>query len=469
VAVPITREPWESDFIYVRDRPLGDFPYRSDFGTGNWARWLGPMPGRREAHAMSWMALVIGITLCGISVILGFQGRSFMGRPLGGDFVEFYTIGKILNHDAPARIYDLELATNLQHAALPAMPGTQMLVFGQAPFVASLFRPFALLPYVWAYVAWLVFSAGLYAAALALLFRTVRLNAEDRKTGFLLALSFMPFLFETWIGGQMSVVVFAIWTLFLWCLSKNRRFAAGFVLALCLFKPTLVALPVLMLLIGRRWRVMAGMAAGGATMALLSIATVGLAGCRAWFDALAMNGKYVTGAGEAWHQAKYIDVLAFGHLLLANWPVAAGVVSSVAALIAVGWLGLAWWKSDDREMDQPLWAATLCFTLVVNPYAPIYDSILVVCAFALVAKQGKSADKWLLALYLIPWLTQSFAEFLHVQLMTVVLAGFGIWALEKSGSGARSRISPGEEEGTMTSHVRLRATGRFQVGSRGLP
>ncbi len=46
------------------------------------------------------------------------------------------------------------------------MPDTQMLVFGQAPFIASLFRPFALLPYAWAYVAWLAFSAALYIAAI---------------------------------------------------------------------------------------------------------------------------------------------------------------------------------------------------------------------------------------------------------------------------------------------------------------
>ncbi len=213
---------------------------------------------------MAWMALGIGVILCAVAVLLGFDGRTFLGRPLGGDFVEFYTIGKILNNYAPARIYDLELAIGLQHSALPSMPQTQMLVFGQAPFIASLFRPFALLPYAWAYIAWLGFSAGLYMAGLALLFRTLRLSAEDRKTGFLLALSSTPFLFETWIGGQMSVVVFFIWVLFFWCLENNRRFLAGFVLALCLFKPTLVALPALMLLVGRRWRVVFGLRVGRA-------------------------------------------------------------------------------------------------------------------------------------------------------------------------------------------------------------
>ncbi len=56
-----------------------------------------------------------------------------MGRALGGDFVGFYTIGKILRAYPAARIYDLELAVKLQHAILPSMPATQMLVFGQAP------------------------------------------------------------------------------------------------------------------------------------------------------------------------------------------------------------------------------------------------------------------------------------------------------------------------------------------------
>ena len=199
------------------------------------------MPGRREAHAMAWMALTAGVILCVVSVLLGFQGRTFMGRPLGGDFVEFYTVGKILNNYPAARIYDLDLSVKLQHEILPSMAKTQMLVFGQTPYVAWLFRPFALLPYAWAYVAWLGFTAAVYIAGLAALFSAAGLKPEDRKTGYLLALSWAPFLFETWIGGQMAGVVFLIWALFLWFLGNKWQFLAGLALSLCLFKPTLVA------------------------------------------------------------------------------------------------------------------------------------------------------------------------------------------------------------------------------------
>ena len=165
---------------------------------------------------MSLMAVAAGVLLCGISIFRGFHGQAFMGRPVGGDFVEFYGIGKILNNFDAARMYDLKLAVGLQHSTLPSMDESQMLVFGHAPYIALLFKPFAMLPYLWAYLAWLVFSASLYLTGLILLFRATGVPAEQRTTGFLLALSFMPFIFETWIGGQLSVVIFFLWALFFW-------------------------------------------------------------------------------------------------------------------------------------------------------------------------------------------------------------------------------------------------------------
>ena len=66
---------------------------------------------RDAAKRMPWraVALAIGVILCAFRCCSGLEGRTFLGRPLGGDFVEFYTIGKILNTAAPARIYDLWL------------------------------------------------------------------------------------------------------------------------------------------------------------------------------------------------------------------------------------------------------------------------------------------------------------------------------------------------------------------------
>jgi hypothetical protein len=403
----------------------------------HWPQWLGPLPGRREAHAMGWMALAVGVVLCGVSLVLGFHGRTFLGRPLGGDFVEFYTIGKILNTSAPARIYDLPFTVQMQHEALPPMSPTQMLVFVQAPYVGWLFRPFALLPYAWAYVAWLGFSAVLYIAGLRILFSAVDLSTEDRKTGYLLALSWAPFLFETWIGGQMAAVVFFIWALFFWCMDGEQPFLAGVVLSLCLFKPTLVALPAIMLLAGRRWRAAIGLLSGAAALGVLSFATVGLAGLRTWSNTLAFAAQVTAQAGDAWHRSKYVDLAAFFHLLIGSNQAVTEALLLVAALATTLVLGRLWWLQDGRTANE-LWAATLCFTLVVNAYAPIYDTVLAVAAATLLAARRRlfpnahqeSFAIWILLLYMVPWLTQFLAEFLHLQLITLVLAGFGIWALQ---------------------------------------
>jgi hypothetical protein len=37
---------------------------------------------------------------------------------------------------------------------------------------------------------------------------------------------------------------------------------------------------------------------------------------------------------------------------------------------------------------------------------------------------------WLLLLYMAAWITQSMAEFLHLQIFTLLLAGFGAWSLQ---------------------------------------
>jgi hypothetical protein len=391
---------------------------------------------------MSSMAIAAAVIICGITIFRGLHGQTFMGRPVGGDFVEFYVIGKILNNFDAARIYDLKLAVDLQHSTLPSMAETQMLVFAHAPYIALLFKPFAMLPYLWSYGAWLLFSAALYLGGITLLFRATGLPPEHRATGFLLAASFMPFIFETWIGGQLSVVIFFLWTLFFGFRSRNRLFLAGLVLALGIFKPTLIALPLAMLVIGRRWRILQGFATGAAAVAALSIGLVGVAGCRAWVNTLMFAGRTTAGAEEAWHLAKSVDMSSFLHLLVFNASPLTAIVVVAGGLLAFAALARAWWQSSGpaaatHARENWLWAATLGLTLVVSSYAPIYDAILVVPAAALAAgalegRSGEDQDAfrgWLLLLYMAAWITQPMAEFLHLQVYTLILAGYAVWSL----------------------------------------
>jgi hypothetical protein len=398
------------------------------------------------------MAIAAALIICVLSIVRGFEGQTFLGRPLGGDFVQFYVAGKILNQYEPARLYDLDLEVQLQHQAAPATSKDQMLVFASAPYAGLIYRPIAGLPYPWAYVAWLVFSMALYAATIVLLLRSTRLSDQQRKTGLLLAISSMPFLLESWIGGQISVLGFFAVALFLFCRARNHRFLAGIALAFALFKPTLIAIPIFMLFCGRRWRMLGGVVTGTAALAAASLRTVGIKGCAAWLDTLKLYGQLATGPAAALRRTKYVDIGSFFHLLFGSDSTIVPILTAVAALAGLAILGIAWWRSSswNAASRDLLWAATFSGALVCNLYTPIYDTILVAPAVALTAgvmlsrgsREREVFGGWLVLLYIVPWVTQSFAEFLRFQPYTLVLAGFAWWTL---GWARRSASSPSGE------------------------
>jgi hypothetical protein len=286
---------------------------------------------------------------------------------------------------------------------------------------------------------------------MVLLLRSVQLSGQQRKTGFLLAISSMPFLIETWIGGQISVLAFFAVAVFVFCRSKGRRFFAGLALSLALFKPTLIAIPILMLCCGRRWRVLGGLVTGAAALALASLRIVGIAGCAAWLDTLKFYARLATGPAAALRRNKYVDMGSFFHLLLGNAQMLAQVLAAVVALAALAILAAAWWRSSQWSAASRdlLWAATLAGALVSNIYTPIYDTILLGPAAALAAgvvlnrapRERETFGGWLVLLYIVPWVTQSFAEFLRFQPFTLVLAGFAWWTL-----GLARRVAGGQSE-----------------------
>jgi hypothetical protein len=387
-------------------------------------RIIGPLPGLKEARAISTLALIAGAILCAASLYFGFRGETFMGRPLGGDFVQFYSAGKILNTGPAAAIYDIRTIVRVEHESLPTMPDTQMLLFGNAPYIATLFRPLALLPYRYAYCVWLAISLLLYFGALVIL-----IGDRLPRVAYLLALSSPMFLLETWIGGQISVIAFLGIALFVDCFRRERWFLAGLSLSIAAYKPSLIAIPAVMLVIGACWRAVAGVIAGSALAGVLSLATAGFDGCLRWIDTLRVFGLLATGDQASIRRIKYVDFNSFFSILIGANGIAR-VCALIATLAALLCLARAWWNSTgDRRQ---LLAATLALTLVASFYVPVYDTIILAAAAVLAAESNvdrKQFQLWLLALYLVPFVTQFFAEFAHVQILTPLLAGFGLWLL----------------------------------------
>ena len=417
-------------------------------------RIIGPLPGQREARAFSVFALIAGLICCGLSLYYGFRGETFMGRPMGSDFVEFYAAGKALNQHQPALIYDIPALTKLEQDSLPAMSRTQMLIFGYPPVVGQLYRPFALLPYKWAYCAWLVFSLVLYATGLWLLFGGWA-HSSYRRTAFLLSLSAPMYTLETWMGGQLSVVTFFAVALFVYCFEKRWLILAGVALGLATYKPSLIAIPAAMMILGACWRMFAGLCGGSVLLLLGSLATAGVNGLHLWMVQMKVFAGIATTNETIIRRTKYVDLNSFFSILLGGSSVERGIATLVAAaaFLFMGWI---WWRASRQSHDvhRYLWGATLTWTLMINIYAPVYDTILLVPAGALVARalyvQSKreqaALQLWLIALWLVPWLTQSWADYLRLQILTPVLAGFGYWALTLAHDSSALRVSLPRED-----------------------
>ncbi len=395
------------------------------------------MPGQREARAFSRVALVGAAVACAITLYFGLRGETFMGRPMGNDFVQFYAAGKVLNGPEPARIYDVRLMASVEQESLPTMPRTQILVYGNAPFIAQLFRPFAKLPYASAYCAWLVFSLILYGGGLWLLFRNW-LPDDYGRTAFLLALSAPIYTMETWIGGQISVLAFLTAAGFVRCFAAQRFFLAGLALGVAAYKPSLLALPVAVMLLTGAWRMLAGLSVSATLTLLASLATVGAHGFGLWLKILKVYSFLATQPNSVLRRTKYVDLNSFLSVLLGGSSLTRVVT---LALTAAAFLLLvrAWWTSRNQPpaTRSYLWAATVSWTLLLNVYVPIYDTIVLIPAVALAAhsvirrdpERQPALQAWLVALWLLPWLTQAFADALRLQIFTILLAGFGYWAL----------------------------------------
>jgi hypothetical protein len=376
-------------------------------------RLIGPLPGDKEARAFGVCGIAVAIVACALSLYYGFKGETFLGRPLGGDFVQFYAAGRILNQHEPARLFDVPFLAEMEHGSLPTMPGNQMLIFGNAPVIAAIFRPLALLSYEHAYCVWLVFSAAVYVTGLLILL-------EGNRTALLLALATPMFTLETWIGGQVSIFAFFAFAVFTRWFVEERFFLAGLVLGLAAYKPSLVAIPAAMFLAGRCWKILGGLAVSVSVVIAASFATVGVQGMGLWLQTMRIFRFLATDQESVLRRSKYIDLNSF--LVELFGPTRLGYPVVALALVILAW---AWFR---HRPGKELWAATVAATLVLNVYVPVYDTIILIPALSLMVP-SKEQKVWILFFCLVPWLTQSAAEFLRLQMLTILIAAFGCWML----------------------------------------
>ncbi len=182
---------------------------------------------------------------------------------------------------------------------------------------------------------------------------------------------------------QFGLFVAFLFALASWCVTRNRYFIAGVLLALSTIKPQMMALCLLWFLLWTvgewktRWPLAAGF--GGALAVLAGVSELLLPG---W------PRDFIAGL-DAYR--KYFPTTSPVRLLLGNWTGSALSALAVIALLAVAWrYRLA--EADSREFVQILALFSIASTLVMPLLTP-YNQILLLLPVIMLLRDWNSLPR----------------------------------------------------------------------------
>jgi hypothetical protein len=245
-------------------------------------------PARALAYARILAALMLaGLAFDWISTAIGHHpwGRieGPPGKPQATDFLAFWAAGRAYWAGTPGAAYDLAALSQREHANA-VMDAGSLLAFFYPPSFLLLCLPFAALPYMMAFGAFVAGSLAVLATGLR---RILDLPASARGRAWLWSylpvLAFPGLLMNAATGqnGFCSAASFA-WAL-IWL--EARPGLAGACLGALVIKPHLALVAPVALLAARRWQALAACAATACFWMALSWLVLGNAAWRGFFAA----------------------------------------------------------------------------------------------------------------------------------------------------------------------------------------
>jgi hypothetical protein len=397
---------------------------------------LGPRLRIKEVNLICW-ALASVFVVLPVSILLWNHVKTGEGF----DFVYFYGAGLLSTERPITNLYDYASQQRVFNEISYLKQGH----YGPSPyppFVALFFGMFTKLPFKAAYALWLAISLTLYCAGIIAACKAA-FPRQPVKASLALcfALAYPPFLLFTLVNGQLASVAVACVGLALYLQSRGKPFSSGVALSLLVYKPTLLVLLLPMLIVTRRMRALMGFLCGACALGLIS--TI-LAGPQIWpayvrfvavFRQLSLgHANGIAGQLKRW---QFVDLSSLSYAIPAARSAAGLAILLCLTLVVAICLAVLLWKSAHagKPAQYLAWAITLTWTLLLNVYVPIYDSILVVIAVvltlgALEALHDSSAERGVVVLsvvlYAVSWKSRAFAESHGIQLLTIMLLILGV-------------------------------------------
>jgi len=302
---------------------------------------------------VSWA--IAAVTAMGAALFYSAVGANIVGNAQRHDFLNLYT-GATLAHDGDfARLHDPDRQLEIERGLVPDLPA--LVPFVRPPIYAELLSPLATMSLKRAFWVWVAIQIGILMLCWAWA------SWKFGPSGLMCAAVFLPVSYGIANGQDCGLMLLLV--IVAYELAERKSFAmSGFAIGLTLFKFHLLLLFPLLMLVSRRWRMLAGYCAAAAVEIAASFFLGGKGGLIEY--ATLLQRKDIERLSPSPEMMSNI------HAIPANLGIHSTAVSVVLAGTVVAIAVFASWNA-------PLWrwfAAAIAGSLLMVPHVYGYDAAL---------------------------------------------------------------------------------------------
>lgn len=303
----------------------------------------------------------------------------------GSDFIAFYSAGRVAQDEGTARVYNPELQQNIQEeqVGFPLVKG-QVLLYNHLPFLIPILNLIMTTDYVESFYRWIFIMLLLYGAGILFLNSTLSRNGVDQRSRLITAIGsilFLP-LFFSLMNGQDTAILFLGVATWMYGLISGKNFVAGMGLSLTTVRPhisLLLAVPMVFHYRKTFW----SFVLGSGTLALISIALLGIDGTKGFIRILLL-----TGGGEWYGMKENAMYNLIGFLTrIMPWlePGTIRIIGWTVYGVMVVLLCFLWNKKN--ENFEGLIGLSIILALFTVPHLHLHDlTLLIIPIYGLVMK-----------------------------------------------------------------------------------
>jgi hypothetical protein len=318
------------------------------------------------------------------------------------DFVNFYVGASIVHRGDGAKLYQQDTQRAVLRSVLQR---DSIQYFLHPPFEAAALAPLASLSFERAFVMWTAINVAVLALLPLVLMPCIPLVARRPYVG-LIGFFFLPVLVALTLGQDSILLLFIISLAYL-LMDKKMDLAAGLVLALASIKFQYLIVLIPLLLMSRKWRVVAGIGLGCAGLAAVSTYVISWRGFENYFGFVRAIDT-LAGPGAP-NPALMVNVRGF--LAGTGWAMHSLTLNAVGVGVLLGLAAICALSAPVSRKNGLVFAVYIAVALTAAPYAHFPDATLL----------------WLPVLLALDWLAENGMGSVRGILIALACACLFLW------------------------------------------